>query len=55
VVRPKEIQAGRSEDLATVGREPPFREDLNTEAGEYPMLEAVIRKHLVKTLKAGKD
>jgi hypothetical protein len=38
-----------------VGREPPFREDLSLEAKEYPMLEAVARKRLLKTLQAGKD
>jgi hypothetical protein len=38
-----------------VGREPPFRKGLSTEAEEQPLLEAVTRKHLVKTLQAGKD
>jgi hypothetical protein len=34
VVRAEETQAGQSEDLAAVGREPPFREDFTTEADE---------------------
>jgi hypothetical protein len=34
----------------TVGREPPFREDLNPEAEEYPSLEAVNRQILLKKL-----
>jgi hypothetical protein len=38
----------------TVGREPPFREDLNPEAEDYPLLETVNRQLLVKTLRAGK-
>jgi hypothetical protein len=33
----------------TVGREPPFREDLSTEAEESPLLKAVTREWLVKT------
>jgi hypothetical protein len=33
-----------------VGREPPFREDLNTEAEEFPLLEAVTRQRLVDTV-----
>jgi hypothetical protein len=45
---------GQSEDLA-VGRDSPFREELSTEAEEEPLLEAVNRKCLVKTLQAGKD
>jgi hypothetical protein len=36
------------------GREPPFREDLNMEAEEQPLLEAVTRKSLVNTLLGGK-
>jgi hypothetical protein len=35
--------------------EPPFREDLSTVAEEYPLLDAVIRQLLVKTLRVGKD
>jgi hypothetical protein len=31
----------------SVGREPPFREDVSAEAEEFPLLEAVLRKHLV--------
>jgi hypothetical protein len=38
-----------------VGRETPFGEDLNAEAEESPLLEAVTRQLLVKTLRAGKD
>jgi hypothetical protein len=37
-----------------VRREPPFREDGSTEAEEWPFLEAVTRKRLVKTLQAEK-
>jgi hypothetical protein len=37
------------------GREPPYSEDLSTEAEKYPWLEAVIKKRLLKTLQAGKD
>jgi hypothetical protein len=33
----------------SVGREPPFREDLSSEAEESPLLEAVTRKRLMKT------
>jgi hypothetical protein len=33
----------------TVGREPPFREDLSAEAEESPLLEAITRIRLVKT------
>jgi hypothetical protein len=39
----------------SVGREPPFRQDLNVEAKESPVLEAVIRERLMKTQQAGKD
>jgi hypothetical protein len=35
--------------------EPPFRENLRPEAEEQPLLEAVIRQLLEKTLQAGKD
>jgi hypothetical protein len=38
----------------SVGREPPLREDLSTEAEESPLLEAVTRERLVKTQRAGK-
>jgi hypothetical protein len=38
-----------------VGSEPPFREYLSPEAKEQPLLVAVARKRLVKTLQAGKD
>jgi hypothetical protein len=37
-----------------VGREPPFREDLNPEAEEYPLLDAVTRQLVVKILRAGR-
>jgi hypothetical protein len=37
------------------GREPPFRENLNPDVENWPLLEAVTRKRLVKTLLAGKD
>jgi hypothetical protein len=40
---------------AAVGREPPFRENVIDEAQKSPLLEAVTRKCLVKTLRAGKD
>jgi hypothetical protein len=39
----------------TVGSEPPFSEDLSTEAEEQALLEAVTRQLLVKTLRDGKD
>jgi hypothetical protein len=32
-----------------VEREPPLREDLSSEAEEFPLLEAVIRERFVKT------
>jgi hypothetical protein len=35
--------------------EPPFREDLNPVAQEYPLVYAVTRQLLMKTLRAGKD
>jgi hypothetical protein len=38
-----------------VVREPPFREDLNAEDEESPLLEAVARERLVKTQQVGKD
>jgi hypothetical protein len=38
-----------------VGREPPFGVDVNTETEEFPLLEAVTMKRLVKALQAGKD
>jgi hypothetical protein len=38
----------------TVGREPPFTDDLSTEAEEKPLLEALARKRVVKTLRARK-
>jgi hypothetical protein len=34
----------------SVGREPPFRNDLNAEAEESPLLESVTRERLVKRL-----
>jgi hypothetical protein len=37
-----------------VGREPPFREDLSPAVVEYPLLEAVTRQLLAKTLRAGR-
>jgi hypothetical protein len=43
------------EQEQAVGREPPFRDDLSTEADEYPLLEAVTRKRLVKILRPGRD
>jgi hypothetical protein len=39
----------------TLGREPPFREDLSAKAEESVLLEAVMRERLVKTQQAGKD
>jgi hypothetical protein len=41
--------------VRTVVRGPPFRENLRAEAEGCPLLEAVIRKQLVKTQQAGKD
>jgi hypothetical protein len=38
-----------------VGRVPPFREDLSLEEEAWPLLEAVTRQLLVKTLRAGKS
>jgi hypothetical protein len=38
-----------------VERKLPFGEDLNTEAEEYPLLEVVTRKLLIKSLRAGKN
>jgi hypothetical protein len=38
-----------------VGREPRLREDLSAEVEELPLLEAVTRRGLVKTLHAGED
>jgi hypothetical protein len=38
----------------TVGKAPPFREGLSPEAEESPLLEAVTRQLLLKTLRAGK-
>jgi hypothetical protein len=40
---------------SSVGREPSFREDLSPEVEEQPLLEAVTRKRLVKTLRVGND
>jgi hypothetical protein len=40
--------------LIQLEREPPFREDLSPETEEQPLLEAVTRQLLVKTLQAGK-
>jgi hypothetical protein len=34
----------------SVGREPPFREDVSAEAEESPLLEGVTRKQLVETV-----
>jgi hypothetical protein len=33
----------------------PFREDLSPEAEDYPLLEAVTKQLLVKTLQVGKE
>jgi hypothetical protein len=38
----------------SVWREPPFREDLNAEAEESTLLEAITREQLMKTQRAGK-
>jgi hypothetical protein len=35
--------------------EPPFRKDLSPEAEEYPLLETVTRKRIVKIVQARKD
>jgi hypothetical protein len=37
-----------------VGRKPPFREDLNEEAEESPLLQTVTRERLVKIQQARK-
>jgi hypothetical protein len=37
----------------TVGREPPFRGDLSTEADESPLLEVVTRESPVKIMWVG--
>jgi hypothetical protein len=37
-----------------VGREPLPKEDLSTEAEEYPLFEVVTRERLVKTQQVGK-
>jgi hypothetical protein len=42
-------------DEKSVGRQPPFGEDLSEEAEESPLLEAVTRERLVMTQQAGKD
>jgi hypothetical protein len=39
----------------TVGRKPPFREDLSAEAEESLQLEAIMRERLVKIQKDGKE
>jgi hypothetical protein len=49
-----EIVKKRDRRKESVGREPPFREDLRLEAEDYPSLEAVTRQLLVKTLLAEK-
>jgi hypothetical protein len=41
--------------MSSVGREPPFREDLSTEAEEYQLLEVFTRQLLLKRLWVGKD
>jgi hypothetical protein len=41
-------------DTPLAGREPPFREDLSTEAEESPQLKAVTRVRLVKSQQAEK-
>jgi hypothetical protein len=46
---------GGYEEKISVGREPPFRENLSAEAEESPLLEAVTRERLVKTQQAGRD
>jgi hypothetical protein len=39
-------------EVSSVGREPPFREDLSMEAEEQPLLEVITRKRLVETVTA---
>jgi hypothetical protein len=39
----------------SVGREPPFREDLSAEAEESPLLQAVTRERLVIRQHVGRD
>jgi hypothetical protein len=52
------VQRGYKEDNrsknSSVGREPPFREDLSTESEEKPLLKTVAKQLLLKTLQAGK-
>jgi hypothetical protein len=59
VISIRSVQRGYKENSwsenSSVGKEPSFREDLRTEAEESPLLEAITRKRLVKTLQAGKD
>jgi hypothetical protein len=40
---------------SSVGRKPPFREDLSPEAEEEPLLEAVTEQLLMKKLRAEED
>jgi hypothetical protein len=40
-------QVGSAQE--SVGKEPPFREDLSVETEESPLLEVVTRERLVKT------
>jgi hypothetical protein len=53
------VQRGYKEDNlsknSSVGMEPPFREYLSPEEEKWPLLEAVTRICLLKTLQAGKD
>jgi hypothetical protein len=50
MVRIEELEAVRSED-SSVGREPPFREDLSPKAEEQLLIEAVTRKRLLDTVR----
>jgi hypothetical protein len=51
----RDYKEGNWSKNSSVGREPPFREDFRTDAEEQPLLEAITRNCLVKTLQAGKD
>jgi hypothetical protein len=47
--KPSQFCAGGCEEIGSIGRDPPFTEDLSAEAEESPLLVAVTRERLVKT------
>jgi hypothetical protein len=51
----KKILHGLVLRIEVIGKKQPFRDDLNAEVEESPLLEAVTRERLVKTQQAGKD